>query len=625
MDDDFDLYEDILSGKDHEKPPSKQEVEQWREEVAQARTKVQTLMEVNSELKKKVDTLETNISSLLKTSRSEINRKNNTIAELRRELESVVLRRTLKTGSPSEIRELTDRLKKVLREDKPAELSIPEGPKKVQKGVLEIQRYSLDDVCTVKVGNTSFTTVIHGDSKSNILTVQRTCNNNDVNSSSKRASRSSSIASKESENKAERRSDRERRSESRKSVDSVGKRTDARDRIKERESRRDDRKENRRDTARKDDSRHRKTEAKESDSMSDRRKDDRNSHRRDTRIEEAKGGENEDSKNSRKDESKTVKRPDSINSKKEDYNRKEDHKGHRKESNKDCRKEDPKACRKEDPKDKRRENTKDSRKEASKSSKKEDLKPTKKEDPKKSVAAKDLKKSGVESNKPDKSKDITDEITDMETTDLETLLEAKQKMLENLAKVEKNLLLESGECDEEETITKVAQHQNQDEDATTSKTGFPPSFLGNWANYSQYRTPPQKSSRNRTDSEASSVDFNSIAGIASILKGQLVPGSYVSPRTGMIRTPTPSKKKPEEAAPAAASVKEAKIQRTRNRSKELAREIENQVNVHDLGLDISSSSADENSPLKKVAKKRKRPSLGFSEDNSNSAKKKIIA
>ena len=63
--------------------------------------------------------------------------------------------------------------------------------------------------------------------------------------------------------------------------------------------------------------------------------------------------------------------------------------------------------------------------------------------------------------------------------------------------------------------------------------------------FPQFRTPDKKS-RQRTESEASSnTDFNTVQGIASILKGKLVPGSYVSPKSGMIRTPeaTPGREK----------------------------------------------------------------------------------
>ena len=66
---------------------------------------------------------------------------------------------------------------------------------------------------------------------------------------------------------------------------------------------------------------------------------------------------------------------------------------------------------------------------------------------------------------------------------------------------------------------------------------------------------PNKKSRERTESETSSnTDFNTVGGIAAILRGKLVPSSsYVSPKSGMIRTPeaTPGKDKlvkPEDKA-----------------------------------------------------------------------------
>ena len=84
------------------------------------------------------------------------------------------------------------------------------------------------------------------------------------------------------------------------------------------------------------------------------------------------------------------------------------------------------------------------------------------------------------------------------------------------------------------------------EDSNSSINGLlsTPNFLENWSaeSFPQFRTPDKKS-RERTESETSSnTDFNTVAGIAAILKGKLVPGSVVSPRSGMIRTPPGSAK-----------------------------------------------------------------------------------
>ena len=87
------------------------------------------------------------------------------------------------------------------------------------------------------------------------------------------------------------------------------------------------------------------------------------------------------------------------------------------------------------------------------------------------------------------------------------------------------------------------------EDSNSSVNGLlsTPNFLENWSvdSFPQFRTPDKKS-RQRTESETSlNTDFNTVAGISSILKGKLVPGSYVSPKSGMIRTPeaTPGREK----------------------------------------------------------------------------------
>ena len=83
-----------------------------------------------------------------------------------------------------------------------------------------------------------------------------------------------------------------------------------------------------------------------------------------------------------------------------------------------------------------------------------------------------------------------------------------------------------------DNITPNKIHDHQDGLLTTKE------FLGNWsaASFSQYKTPPPKTNRDRTDSEtsANNMDFASAEGIRALLKGKLVPGSYVSPQSGML-------------------------------------------------------------------------------------------
>ena len=119
------------------------------------------------------------------------------------------------------------------------------------------------------------------------------------------------------------------------------------------------------------------------------------------------------------------------------------------------------------------------------------------------------------------------------------------------------------------------------------------------------------------------------------MKGKLVPGSYVSPRTGMIRTPTPTREKPNVQSnnlhqpPGVSEEHAVKLNRTRNKSRELAKELEGkqhkenvEENLVNLGLEVSSTE-DEASPVKRNVQqqsqknKRKRPSLGFSNNDQN--------
>merc|ERR1719483_644287 len=116
------------------------------------------------------------------TGRAEINRKNDTIAGLRRELDGITTKLTLRQGGSSEeVRDLTSRLKKILDEDKPAKLSIAEGAKKIKpkNGAINVTHFSLDDVYTIKIGNTSFTSIVCGDvkkdEKKDVLTIEQRC------------------------------------------------------------------------------------------------------------------------------------------------------------------------------------------------------------------------------------------------------------------------------------------------------------------------------------------------------------------------------------------------------------------------------------------------------------------
>ena len=75
-----DLYADIFCEKEQEPQITPEEIENLQKEVEETRKKFKRLTEINYELKTKCDKLETNLSSLIKTCRSEINRKNETIA-----------------------------------------------------------------------------------------------------------------------------------------------------------------------------------------------------------------------------------------------------------------------------------------------------------------------------------------------------------------------------------------------------------------------------------------------------------------------------------------------------------------------------------------------------------------
>ena len=88
---DFDLYEDILTAKDQSKDDqiTPEEIEKLQKEVEDTRKKFKRLMEINCDLKAECNKLQSNLSTLMKTCRAEINRKNDTIAgKVNHDLES---------------------------------------------------------------------------------------------------------------------------------------------------------------------------------------------------------------------------------------------------------------------------------------------------------------------------------------------------------------------------------------------------------------------------------------------------------------------------------------------------------------------------------------------------------
>ena len=401
---DFDLYEDLIGEKSGpDTTVSSEEVERWREEVKDTKSKLKRIMAVNESLHKKNEQLETNMTSLIKTCRNEINRKNETIAGLRRELDNIILKRV--GTSRQNLRDLLQELKKILREDKPPKLPVPGTSAEKNKGVINITNVPLnEDVYLFKVGNTSFSFVRHGDIRNGgnagnqVLKIeQRTGPNDD----------------KRTEMPKEHNREERRRSPCR--------------------------------TSRHDNSRSSKSSSKRHSDSSRRCSKDRSPRKR------------------------------SVTEKSERNSEK-----HRRESSSST-------------------SSKRSKTDHEKSEKKRGLQP--------------------------------DDLCDVETTDLEHLLAEKKRMLNQLAAEESKLQTKTS------PQTASRDKENASVEATESNTldnGLQNSsgFLDSWteASFSSYKTPPSKS-RQRTESEHSSGDFSSVAGIAQILKGKLVPSNSTQVKT----------------------------------------------------------------------------------------------
>jgi len=650
---DFDLYEDILTAKDQSKDDqiTPEEIEKLQKEVEDTRKKFKRLMEINCDLKANVTKLESNLSTLMKTCRAEINRKNDTIAVLRRELDGISAKLTLRQGGSSseEVRDLTSRLKKILDEDKPAKLSIAEGAKKIKpkNGSINVTHFSLDDVYTIKIGNTSFTSIVCGDvkkdEKKDVLTIEQRCDilkeigpSNELPKKLEETVDQPTV-NQNSANRTESKGSDQRNSGPEKKSDIETKTTSS-------NSKKEDYKKNRHKSPEKskniDKRSDRSSHHKKSSTDSARSEKPHRDHHRHSKRSERSSSRSRTRRRSSSPTNKHVQtRPDKSSSYKGEKSASSTSSNQQSSTKPKTRISNPSStCR-----------TKNS-----------------------SNISREKPKEGENAKPTERAKTVAPPSPgDMGTSELESLLEEKQRLLLNLSNEETNLLQlqKSGEDaqmgtgdmqqtpknDTEVKMTILKDKGKEQaipevEDSNSSINGLlsTPNFLEaqlDWSaeSFPHFKT-PNKKSRERTESETSSnTDFNTVGGIAAILRGKLVPSSsYVSPKSGMIRTPeaTPGKDKlvkPEDKA------NEVCIARTRHRSKKVAQELQGsgnndetktnkeQVNedleglelgtsvdlVQSLGLDISSSSADESSPIKKQQKtenrkKRKRPHLGFS-------------
>lgn len=547
---DFDLYEDIIGEKaDGGTIVSSEEVERWREEVKETKSKLKRIMAVNQSLHNKCSSLETNMSSLIKTCKNEINRKNETIAGLRRELDNVILRRT-NSGRSADMRHLLQELKKILREDKPPKLLIPGISEKNKNavtssnGIINVTNIPLnEDVYVFKVGNTSFSFVRHGDIRhdeakgsSQLLKIEQ------------RTSPAEEVPVPRTGSKQEKKKVANDKSDSRSSKVS---------------------KECRLDDVRRSSDRHPSTRRESSNSSSSRFSSKRNdTSNRSSRCSKVKSPRKRTSPTAKSERSRKT------------------------PSKKTPQNESPKST-------------------------------------KKSARTSNKSDSTAEDDKRTPPGNLPDDLFDVETTELDHIVAEKKRQLEQLA-VEAKAIIQTKKPktvkDKENTAIDSADQVKDDLGCGALDNGLQNSsgFLDSWteASFTSYKTPPSKSrQRQRTESEHSSGDFSSVAGIAQILKGKLVPSNstQVSPRTGMIVTPPVRKSVGIKEMPSP-----SKMYRTRHRSKEIANEINqdsiivssSKKNAQDnlletLGLSISESES-EASPIK-VTRKRKKSSLGFSD------------
>jgi hypothetical protein len=169
-----------------------------------------------------------------------------------------------------------------------------------------------------------------------------------------------------------------------------------------------------------------------------------------------------------------------------------------------------------------------------------------------------------------------DEIDDMNTVDLEALIKRKAEHLARLRQEEEkckkmidiNHTSKSNKSVKDPSCPKTSQdsdkagsarsnRQNSDklkdlfENRDTEKDRITFRSPVNHEIKGEVKVSPvtRSSSSARSASKLrSEVDFTSVAGISSILRDQLVPGSHISPRSGIIQTPVSKTKKEADSA-----------------------------------------------------------------------------
>ena len=113
----MDLYDEMIEERAGETDRLRAEVTKLKSELDKVSEDNKNLWLINRDLADKVRRSAHNMSSLIKTCRAEINRKNNTILELRREMESGLLRKAGRGSKGSgglnrkEVQQMLDKVK----------------------------------------------------------------------------------------------------------------------------------------------------------------------------------------------------------------------------------------------------------------------------------------------------------------------------------------------------------------------------------------------------------------------------------------------------------------------------------------------------------------------------------
>ena len=109
------LSENRKHGLAFEEKRLKEENQKLKDEINALKRENENWQLVYCDVARKLENSRTNVTTLLKTTQNEIKRKNDTISGLKRELDNIMFKRALKSGTVNELKGMAEKIHKVFQ------------------------------------------------------------------------------------------------------------------------------------------------------------------------------------------------------------------------------------------------------------------------------------------------------------------------------------------------------------------------------------------------------------------------------------------------------------------------------------------------------------------------------